>query len=155
MKPKFLAVSGDPDPAAAEPLGGKVLGLGYHLGKDTITFNLELNFFKKERGKKVAMTLTRQELQEIRSGSKPISRRATFSLLQGWFDPLGPALLKGKQLLRRLHIPSLGWDDEVPAAERVAWADWLEEIVSSDEVTFLRSTTRPSPGSENLGNLGT
>ena len=146
MQPKFLAVSGDQDPAAAEPLGGKVLGLGYHLGSDHITFKIELNFFQKIRGKKVAMTLTREELEQIRRGSKSLSRRTTLSLLQGWFDPLGllgPALLKGKQLLRRLHNPALDWDDEIPAAERAAWADWLQELVMSEEVTFPRSTTPP------------
>ena len=40
-----------PDPAAAEPLGGKVLGLGYHLGADTIMFKLELKYLEKVRGK--------------------------------------------------------------------------------------------------------
>ena len=146
MRPKFIAVSGDQDPAAAEPLGGKVLGLGYHLGRDKITFKIELNFFQKMRGKKVAVALTREELEQIRRGTKSLSRRATLSLLQGWFDPLGllsPALLKGKQLLRRLHNPSLDWDDEIPAAEQLAWADWLQELVTSEEVTFPRSTTPP------------
>ena len=146
MTPKFLAVSGDQDPAAAEPLGGKVLGLGYHLGADNISFKLELKFFQKFKGKKEAKTLTMAELEAIRGGTKALSRRTTLSLLQGWFDPLGllsPALLKGKQLLRRLHNPSLGWDDEIPAAERLAWADWLQELATSEEVTFPRSTTPP------------
>ena len=146
MRPKFLAVSGDQDPAAAEPLGGRVLGLSYNLGRDVITFKLDLNFFQKVKGRKVSMTLTMEELGKIRSGTKSLSRRATLSLLQGWFDPMGllsPALLKGKQLLRRLHNPSQGWDDEIPAEERLAWADWLEELVGSKEIFFPRSTTPP------------
>ena len=31
FKAKFMAVTGDKDPEAAEPLGGKVLGLSYKL----------------------------------------------------------------------------------------------------------------------------
>ena len=146
MRPKFLAVSGDQDPAAAEALGGKVLGLGYNLGADTIMFKLELKYLEKVRGKKVEKRLTLAELEAIRRGAQPLSRRTALSLLQSWFDPLGllaPALLQGKMLLRRLHNPSLGWDDEIPAAERMAWADWLGELAAAEEVTFPRSTTPP------------
>ena len=38
MEVKFMATSGDPDPMAAEPLGGKVLGLSYDLGEDKIHY---------------------------------------------------------------------------------------------------------------------
>ena len=89
MKPKFHAISGDQDPAAAAPLGGRLLGLKYDLGKDIIILKLMLNFFQKVRGKKVSMTLTSHELRKIRSGAKSLSRMATLSLLQGWFDPMG------------------------------------------------------------------
>ena len=83
MRPKFLAMSGDQDPAAVEPLGSRVLGLGQDLGRDVISFRLELNFFQKVKGRKVSMILTSEELDRIRDGMKSLSRRATLSLLQG------------------------------------------------------------------------
>ena len=51
MVPKFMAVSGDPDPAAAELLGGKVLGINYRLGEDMVTFKVKLNYFINIKGR--------------------------------------------------------------------------------------------------------
>ena len=110
MVPKFMAISGDPDPSAAEPLGGKVLGINYRLGEDTVTFNIELNYFINIRGRKESQTLSAEDLRAIQAGSEPLSRRMTLSLLQSQFDPLGlicPALLKGKMMLQELHTPEL------------------------------------------------
>jgi hypothetical protein len=44
------------------------------LGRDLITFKLVLNFFQKIRGKMVWLKLTTDELRQIRSGNKLISR---------------------------------------------------------------------------------
>ena len=98
-----------------------MLCLKYDLWRDAIIFKLKLNFYQNIRGKKVSTTLTMDKMRQIWNGTKSPSRRATLSILQGWFDPMGllsPALLKGKQLLCRLHNPSQGRDDKIPVEER-------------------------------------
>ena len=70
-----------------------------------ITFKLELNFFQKVRG----MTLTLDDVRQIRSGAKSLFHRATLFLFQGCLDLMGlpsPTLLKGKQLFCQIHNPS-------------------------------------------------
>ena len=52
------------------------------------------------------MELGKGELERIRRGERSLSKREALSFVMGAFDPLdyiGPALLQGKLLLRRLY----------------------------------------------------
>ena len=68
-------------------------------------------------------------------------------MVMALYDPLGlvgPALVTGKLLLRRLYSPSqvTSWDQDLPALEKQKWASWFSALLSSGEATFPR-TTRP------------
>ena len=102
-----MAVTGDKDSKAAEPVGGKVLGLSYKLAEDVIELKVPMQFkLKGRRGQKKVVELGVGELERTRRGKKPLSKREVLSFVMGAFDPLGsigPALLQGKLLLRRLY----------------------------------------------------
>ena len=119
LQAKFMVVTGDPDPTAAEPLGGKVLGLSYELAADKFSFAIPMQFHMKGRPRqKRLVTLTLEEIQRIQHGDRTFSRREALSFVMGVFDPLGylgPALLPGRLLLRRLYGEgSVGWDQDFP-----------------------------------------
>ena len=107
LKAKFLAVTGDKDSKAAEPVEGKVLGLSYKLAEDVIKLKVPMQFKVKGRGgQKKVVELGGGELERIRRGERPLSKREALSFVMGAFDPLGyigPVLLQGKLLLRRLY----------------------------------------------------
>ena len=60
----------------------------------------------------------------------------------GACDPLGyigPALLQGKLLLRRLYGEgSPNWDEDLPKEERKLWVRWLMELEEEAGVTMRR-----------------
>ena len=75
MVPKFMAVSGDRDLAAAEPLGSKVLGLKYSLGEDAVIFKIEFNIFIKIKGSKESCRLSSDDLRAIQKDhTQPVAR---------------------------------------------------------------------------------
>ena len=102
-----MAVTGDKNPEAAEPVGGKVLGLSYKLAEDMIELKVPMQFKVKGRGgQKKVIELGKGELERIQRGERSLSKREVLSFVMGAFDPLGyigPALLQGKMLLRRLY----------------------------------------------------
>ena len=104
MKVKFMAMSGDPNPETAEPLGGKVLGLPYDLKEDKIIFKTKSNAPSTGPGIiKKCFSLQPKDLEDIRDGRRKLTRREVLSFLMGCFDPLGlvaPVLIHGKILLR-------------------------------------------------------
>ena len=103
LKAKFMAVTGDKDPEAVEPVGGKVLGLSYKLAEDQLELKVPMQFKIKGRGgQKKVVELGKEELERIRRGDRSLSKREALSFVMGAFDPLGyigPVLLQGKLLL--------------------------------------------------------
>ena len=133
LKAKFMAVTGDKDPKAAEPIGGKVLGLSYKLAEDVIELKVPMQFkVKGRKGQKKIVELGGGELERIRKGERTLSKREVLSFVMGAFDPLGyirPALLQGKLLLRRLYgAGSPTWDEDLPKEEKRLWVRWLMEL---------------------------
>ena len=91
--------------------------------------------------------LSQQEVAALQAGSLKFTRRQALSMVMALYDPLGlvgPALVTGKLLLRRLYSPSrvTSWDSDLPAVEKQKWASWFSVLSSSKEATFPR-TTRP------------
>ena len=128
-----MAVTGDKDPKAAEPIGGKVLGLSYKLAEDVIELKVPMHFKVKGRGgQEKIVELGGGELERIRKGERTLSKREVLSFVMGAFDPLGyirPALLQGKLLLRRLYgAGSPTWDEDLPKEEKRLWVRWLMEL---------------------------
>ena len=94
------------------------------------------------KGQKKVVELGGQELDRIQRGERPLSKREALSFIIGAFDPLGyigPALLQGKLLLRRLYGKgSPTWDKDLPKAERRLWVKWLMELEEEAGVTMSR-----------------
>ena len=152
MSIKFMAVTGSDDRHELEQLGGKCLGVGYRIAEDKLHFKLEPCYYElKAKSADQAREVTRLTVQEVailQAGSLKFTRRQALSMVMATYDPLGlmgPALVTGKLLLRRLYSPSrvTSWDQDLPAAEKQRWASWFTALLSSGEATFPR-TTRPT-----------
>ena len=97
---------------------------------------------KGRGGQKKVVELGKGELERIRRGERSLSKREALSFVMGAFDPLvyiGPALLQGKLLLRRLYGEgSPTWDEDLPREERELWVRWLMELAEETGVTMSR-----------------
>ena len=149
MTVKFMAVSGSNDPWEAEQLAGKTLGVQYRLQEDEIVFVLRPGFYesksKSSDQARVVTLLDGDQVREISTGERRLTRRQALSMVMGMYDPLGlasPALLRGKLLLRRLYGPGAvkGWDDDLPSEEKRKWSEWFRDLLVPAEATFPRST---------------
>ena len=93
------------------------------------------------------MTLTLDDVRQIRSGAKSLFRRATLFLFEGCLDLSDGATLaypsQGQAAPPPNPQPLPGWDDKIPAEERQTWAAWLEELVDLEEIFFPRSIMPP------------
>jgi uncharacterized membrane protein len=146
LKAKHIIVSGDADPEAAAALGGSVLGVKYQLKEDRIVLGVNLKYGRKTRGKnKEEVKLTAPDLAKIREGTGSWTRRMALSLVMATFDPLsliGPVMLTGKLLLRRLaSAPVQPWDTELPAADKLLWAVWMGSLLAETETAVERAVT--------------
>ena len=151
MSIKFMAVTGSDDPHKKEQLGGKCLGVGYRVAKDQLHFRLDPCYYEmKAKSADQARGVTRlsdQDVATLQAGAMKFTRRQALSMVMALYDPLGlvgPALVTGKLLLRRLYSPSqvTSWDQDLPTPEKQKWASWFLALLSSSEATFPR-TTRP------------
>ena len=151
MSIKFMAVTGSDDRYEEEQLGGKCLGVGYRIAQDLLHFRLDPCFYEnKARSTDQAREVVKLGLQDVaalQAGKMKFTRRQALSMVMALYDPLGlvgPALVTGKLLLRRLYSPSQvsSWDADLPGIEKQKWASWFAALLSSKEATFPR-TTRP------------
>ena len=160
MAIKFMAVTGSSDAVEEEQLGGKCLGVGYRIAEDVIHF-LIVPCFYTSRAKSSDVTrdvvkLSRRDVARLQSGSMVFTRRHALSMVMGLYDPLGlvgPALVAGKLLLRRLYCPDRvsSWDQDLPQEEKQRWACWFASLLSSGEAVFPRATRpRKARGSPRL-----
>ena len=147
LRAKFMAVTGDSTPGAETPLGGKVLGLSYQLAQDKFTLQISMKFNIKGRARlKQEVELTSNELERLRKGERSFSKREALSFVAGTFDPLGclgPALLTGRLLLRRLQgDKAVDWDSDLPEEEKRQWIGWHLELAQEASIAMKR-TVRP------------
>ena len=127
MKIKFMAVTGLTDVHEAEQLGGKCLGVSYRIAEDEFHFQISPSFLvKKARSSDTAgdvVTLHLQDVSKLQAGVLMFTRRHALSMVMSLYDPLGlvgPALVSGKLLLRRLYSPETvtSWDQDLPREEK-------------------------------------
>ena len=109
MSIKFMAVTGSDDSHEEEQLGGKCLGVGYRVTKDQLHFRLDPCYYEfKAKSVDQAREVTRlssREVAALQAGTLKFTRRQALSMVMALYDPLGlvgPALVTGKLLLRRL-----------------------------------------------------
>ena len=148
MTVKFMAVSGSDDLHEIEQLGGKCLGVDYDLAKDEIQMGLDPCFYarrpKSSSEVREVMSMGSRDVSRLQAGEFPFTRRQALSMVMGLYDPLGligPALVAGKLLLRRLYYPRkvLGWDQDLPREEKQRWASWFRTLLDSTKAKFTRS----------------
>ena len=151
MAIKFMAVTGSDDSFEEEQLGGKCLGVGYRLSEDQLHFRIDPCYYReKAKSTDLARELVRLDKRDVaalQSGEVKFTRRQALSMVMSLYDPLGlvgPALVTGKLLLRRLYSPSqvTSWDQDLPTLEKRKWASWFAALLGAQEATFPR-TTRP------------
>ena len=151
MTIKFMAVTGSDDNFKQEQLGGKCLGVSYQIKEDELHFKiLHCYFLKKAKSadtSREVLVLGSKEVARLQAGVLFFSGRQALSMVMGLYDPLGlmgPVLVTGKLLLRRLYSPDAvtSWDQDLPKPEKQRWASWFTTLLDSKEATFPR-TTRP------------
>ena len=159
-----MAVSGSADVWEAEQLAGKSLGVQYRLQEDEIFFVIRPCYYEAKQKSsdqvREVVVLDKEQVDELKRGKRPLSRRQVLSMVMGLYDPLGlvsPALLHGKLLLRRLYGEGApgGWDADLPATEKTGWAQWFKSLLVPAEATFPRTTKpRNAVGSPRLVGFG-
>ncbi|XP_067660612.1 uncharacterized protein [Haliotis asinina] len=85
----------------------RALGMQWHISTDMFGFTVDLK-------------------------EKPFTRRGLLSTMSSLYDPLGivaPVMLPAKKVLQDLCTnKQLGWDDEIPAEQKLIWKEWLGEL---------------------------
>ena len=106
MAIKFMVVTGSSDEFEEEHLGGKNLGVAYNIWRDEIILTILPSYYSTKKHysdvAKEIVHLTRQDIQDISSSHRVLSRRNALSMVMGVYDPLGlasAALVKGKIML--------------------------------------------------------
>ena len=93
----------------------RVLGLGWKLAKDTIVFEVTLNFSPKKRGIRTGPDLTDTDVP--RALPTILTRRIVLEQVMKIYDPLGlicPFTLFAKIYLRETWSRKFEWDDQLP-----------------------------------------
>ena len=52
-------------------------------------------------------------------------------------------LLEGKLLARSLAAPPVPWDDDIPAQEKIKWAEWMQQVLEDSRLSIQQSVTPP------------
>ena len=76
---------------------------------------------------------------------KPLTRSGMLSVLRSIYDPLGfgaPFLLKGKQIIQKLCLLNLKWDEDIPDEISNEWLTWKENLPNL-EMVYLRRCFKP------------
>ena len=69
------------------------------------------------------------------------TRREMLSALAGQFDPVGmlaPCMLGGKQILQKLTVMGIDWDDKIPEAVSKEWCKWVKFMRDYSEFSIPR-----------------
>ena len=72
-------------------------------------------------------------MADLQAGRKKFTRRQALSMVMALYDPMGlvgPALVTGKLLLRRLYSPSQvsSWDEDLPWAREAEVGELVRRV---------------------------
>ena len=107
----------------------RVLGLGWNPKKDTITYEVTLNFSSKRRGVRTGPNLLESDLPSALPNV--LTRRIVLEQVMKIYDPLGlisPFTLMAKIYLRETWSRKLGWDDPLPAELCNKWSNFFTAL---------------------------
>ncbi|XP_055604271.1 uncharacterized protein LOC129752524 [Uranotaenia lowii] len=101
---------------------------------------LGMTWFPKtdEFGYTVAL---REDLMQLITGEKPLTKRSILKFVMSLFDPLGfmaHFLIQGKLILQTLWRKAIMWDEVVPTDVEVAWERWIKVFKNIGQVRIPR-----------------
>ena len=136
---KFMIQDGETREALLELYGGKVLGLPWVPGNDTLEMKMCVNLWPRKRGIRTGPDVTLETLHTIDESS--LTRRIILSQVHGIYDPLGllsPITIKYKLLLQKIVEAGLAWDESLVGDLLKEAQSVLKEMVESGTVIFHR-----------------
>ena len=147
---KGITMSGDDPIESLSPDGTtiSVAGMKWHPKNDLIAFDVNLDFAKKYRGKRIGV--------ECKKVPKKLTRRICTSKSAEIFDMTGlltPITATFKLDLHDLVQRKLSWDDEIPSNLRNIWIyhfDLMEEIKT---ITYKRTIVPENATSSTINTL--
>ena len=119
-----------------------VLGTRWNISKDTLGYNVNLNFSNDKKNGTEAPNLTRDHLYLDRCIS--LTKRMILSQVNGIYDPLGlaiPFTVRAKFLMRKLwrsDYKTIGWDDPIPDDVQDEWLQFFREMFEMKDLEFKR-----------------
>ena len=117
----------------------RVLGLGWNPKKDTITYEVTLNFSSKRRGVRTGPNLLESDLPSALPNV--LTRRIVLEQVMKIYDPLGlisPFTLMAKIYLRETWSRKLGWDDPLPAELCNKWSNFFTALFKLQRLCLER-----------------
>ena len=117
----------------------RVLGLGWNPKKDTITYEVTLNFSSKRRGVRTGPNLLESDLPSALPNV--LTRRIILEQVMKIYDPLGlisPFTLVAKIYLRETWSRKLGWDDPLPAELCNKWSNFFTALFKLQRLCLER-----------------
>ena len=116
-----------------------MLGVGYDIKADRICISFSPTYHTKGRGgTETSVHLSHQDIAQIREGQG----RSAASYVMGHYNPLGltlPISMRTKLLLRKSHVASESWDQEIPNDIKREWGGLIGELQEAGTVFFPRS----------------
>ena len=117
----------------------RVLGLGWNPKKDTITYEVSLNFSSKRRGVRTCPNLLESDLPSALPNV--LTRRIILEQVMKIYDPLGlisQFTLMPKIYLRETWSRKLGWDDPLPAELCNKWSNFFTALFKLQRLCLER-----------------
>ena len=142
LKFKAMQMSGEPDGAKLEKLGGSVLGIGWSSHLDRFFIDLSANISKQRRGVYVGPNLTEDTLHLLDDAK--LTKRICLSLTNKPYDPLGiisPLTIRMKVAMKKMYSGEyqLSWDDELPPDLKKNWVELILMLVKSPRIEIERA----------------
>ena len=138
FKPKAIICSGEDDPAVLAKLG-KVLGLKWNPGPDTISMHFEYTMPQRKGSRTTVgdVKCTMEIIEDLM-----FTKRLALTFTAQMFDPLGLCsvwIVRFKIDLRVIVTLNLDWDQEVPEEMQRTWRGLMKEAVAVEPLDFPRS----------------
>ena len=117
-----------------------VLGLMWDRMKDTLQYNVTLNFSQKEKGMYVEPNVEKSTIAYVlRKGV--LTKRILLSKVNSIYDPLGlitPFTINAKFLLKNLWKKKLDWDEKLDEEDEKKLIEFFTSLFDLVDVKFLR-----------------
>ena len=138
---KAMGMSGEPDGAALEKLGGAVFGIPWSTARDEMSVVFRVNISQHKRGTPTGPDLTKETLAQL--DGAVLTKRICLRVCSSQYDPVGIATLITivlKVNLKEIYMVDLEWDTPLEGELRDTWVRLLKSLVRIGTVKFARGT---------------